>query len=468
MGGETDQFHPELVNDNQPVEPPGTPETGYHLTEDLADHAIRYLADLRGASPTTPFLLWFAPGACHAPHQAPKEYIERYRGRFDQGWDCWRQEVFARQVASGLLPDATELSERPSWVAPWDTLSQYEQRLAARLMEVYAGFLTHTDAQVARIIDFIEQVNETDDTIVMIMSDNGASAEGGAKGSFNEQYFFNFIPESLEENLQRIDDLGTPRANNHYPWGWAWAGNTPLKRFKRDTHEGGVADPLIFHWPALIGTEGGTRHQYVHAVDIMPTLLELIGVDPPASIAGVEQSPIEGVSFAATLDDALVPSSHITQYYEMLGSRALYHDGWKAVVFHTPPRMAYDGSDMTKSFDDDVWELYNVAEDFSEVHNLAVTHPAKLEELKALWWEEAERFQVLPLNNAPGAFGDDRYRARPSRVLRTGRSIGRGAGSPAQEPLLGHRRRSASLFGSTDYRRDRRPRQSRWRICDVP
>jgi arylsulfatase len=278
------------------------------------------------------------------------------------------------------------------------------------MMEVYAGFLTHTDAQVARILDFIEELDETDNTIVIVMSDNGASAEGGAKGSFNEQYFFNFIPESLEENLKRIDDLGTPRANNHYPWGWAWAGNTPLKRFKRDTHEGGVADPLIVHWPARLGTEGGTRHQYVHAIDLLPTLLDLIGIDPPASIAGVEQSPIEGISFAPTLNDPLIPERHVTQYYEMLGSRALYHDGWKAVVFHSPAFIAYDGTDTTKPFDEDVWELYHVAEDFSEVHDLALTEPAKLKELKELWWAEAEKFQVLPLNNQPGMFGDPRYR----------------------------------------------------------
>ena len=256
-----------------------------------------------GRRPSTPFLLWFAPGACHAPHQAPKEYIDRYEGQFDLGWDQWRDEVFERQVASGLLPEGTQLSERPSWVPAWDTLNPDERHLASRMMEVYAGFLSHTDAQVARVLDFIDDLGETDNTIVVVMSDNGASAEGGAKGSFNEQYFFNFIPESLEENLKRIDDLGTPRANNHYPWGWAWAGNTPLKRFKRDTHEGGVADPLIVHWPARIGTAGGTRHQYVHAIDLLPTLLELIGIEPPASIAGVEQSPIEGVSFAATLDD---------------------------------------------------------------------------------------------------------------------------------------------------------------------
>ena len=410
MGGETDQYHPELVRDNHPAEPPTTPEEGYHLTEDLTDNAIRYLADLRGAAPSTPFFLWFAPGACHAPHQAPADYIERYRGHFDQGWDQWREEVFARQLASGLLPAGTKLSDRPSWVPPWDTLSSDERLLATRLMEVFAGFLTHTDAQVRRILDFIDELGETDNTIVIVMSDNGASAEGGAKGSFNEQYFFNFIPESLEENLKRIGDLGTPRANNHYPWGWAWAGNTPLKRFKRDTHEGGVADPLIFHWPARLGTGGGTRHQYVHAIDVLPTLLELIGVEPPHSIAGVEQSPIEGVSFAATLADPGASSAHLTQYYEMLGSRALYHDGWKAVVFHTPPFVAYDGSDTTRPFDEDVWELYHVAEDFSEVDDLAAANPAKLEELKALWWVEAEKFQVLPLNNQPGRFGDPRYR----------------------------------------------------------
>ena len=417
MGGETDQYHPELVSDNHPVEPPLTPDDGYHLTEDLTDHAIRYLADLRGAAPATPFLLWFAPGACHAPHQAPAGYIESYRGHFDKGWDAWRDEVFARQLASGLLPVGTQLSERPSWVPAWDTLSPDERRLAARLMEVFAGFLTHTDAQVARLLDFVDELGESENTIVIVMSDNGASAEGGARGSFNEQYFFNFIPESLEENLERIDDLGTPKANNHYPWGWAWAGNTPLKRFKRDTHEGGVADPLIVHWPSRLGTGGGTRHQYVHAIDLLPTLLELIGIESPDSISGVEQSPIEGVSFASTLEDPVAPATHTTQYYEMLGSRALYHDGWKAVVFHTPPFIAYDGSDTSKPFDDDVWELYHVAEDFSEVDDLATSHPAKLEELKELWWVEAAKYQVLPLNNQPGRFGDPRYRRNRHEFL---------------------------------------------------
>ena len=410
MAGETDQYHPDLVYDNHPVEPPRSPEDGYHLTEDLADRAIQFVKDLRAVAPRKPFFLWFTPGACHAPHQAPAEFIAPYRGRFDHGWDRWREEVFARQVASGLLPPGTALSERPSWVPAWDSLSADERRLYARMMEVYAGFLTHTDAQVARVLGFVEQLAELENTLVLVMSDNGASAEGGPKGSFNEQYFFNFVPESLEENLRRIDDLGTPRANNHYPWGWAWAGNTPLKRFKRDTHEGGVADPLIVHWPKRLGTRGGTRHQYVHAIDVAPTILDLVGIAPPDSIGGHAQTPIEGVSFAHTLDAADAPSAHVTQYYEMFGSRALYHDGWKAVVFHPAPFIAYDGTDVSKPFDDDAWELYHVAEDFSEVRDLAAAEPAKLEQMKQLWWDEAATYQVLPLNNQPGRFTDRRHR----------------------------------------------------------
>ena len=409
MGGETDQYRPELVHDNHQIDPPRTPEEGYHLTEDLADRAIAFVRDLRATYPSKPFFLWFTPGACHAPHQAPPSYIDAYRGRFDMGWDRWREEVFARQNASGLLPPGTELSPRPSWVPAWDSLTADEKRLYARMMEVYAGFLTQTDEQIGRTLGFVEELGELDNNIVIAMSDNGASAEGGPRGSFNEQYFFNLQAESLEENLRRIDDLGTPRANNHYPWGWAWAGNTPLKRFKRDTHEGGVADPMIVHWPARIGRPGETRHQYIHAIDVLPTLLELIGIDAPSEINGVAQSAIEGVSFAGTLTDAAAPTKHLTQYYEMLGSRALYYEGWKAVTFHPAIIAAYDGTDVTKPFDDDVWELYHVAEDFSEVHDVAADHPGKLKELQDLWWSEAERYQVLPLNNQPWLHGDRRF-----------------------------------------------------------
>ncbi len=409
LGGETDQYHPDLIHDGHVVDPPKTPDEGYHLTEDLTDKAIGYVKDLRAYSPTKPFFLYYAPGACHAPHQAPKSFIDAYRGAFNQGWDTWREDVFARQMASGLLQPGTELSERPTWVPAWSTLSDDEKLLYTRLMEAYAGFLTHTDSEVGRLLDFIKSLGEFENTIVIIMSDNGASAEGGPKGSFNEKYFYNFVPESLAENLKRIDLIGSEHSNNHYPWGWAWAGNTPLKRFKRDTHEGGVCDPLIIHWPERLESKGETRHQYLHIVDMLPTLLDVIGVDAPTEINGVEQSAFNGVSFAHTLEDKNVPSKHITQYYEMLGSRALYHDGWKAVVFHPPGMLNYENGNVNGSFDDDVWELYNVANDFSECHDVAAQFPEKLKELQSLWWSEADKNQVLPLNNQPGRFGDRRF-----------------------------------------------------------
>jgi arylsulfatase A-like enzyme len=410
LGGETDQYHPDLVHDNHQVDPPSTPEQGYHLSEDLADRAIGYLADLRAFSADRPFLLYLAMGACHAPHHVPASYRERSRGRFDQGWDRWREEVFARQQASGLLPPGTRLSERPAWVAAWDSLSDDERRLYARMMEVFAGFLEHTDAQVGRVLDFVESLGELDNTVVLVMSDNGASAEGGPRGSFNENYFFNMVPESLEENLRRIDDLGGPDAHNHYPWGWAWAGNTPLKRWKRETHEGGVTDPLIVWWPQGLGQRGGVRHQYVHAIDVMPTLLDAIGIPPPTELAGVVQQPLDGASFRATFDDPAAPSPRSTQYYEMLGCRAIYDDGWKAVTFHPMVGYGYEGSDPMLPFDEDPWELYHVAEDLSETVDLAAAEPDRLRRLVDLWWSEAERNQVLPLNNQPGRHGDRRHR----------------------------------------------------------
>jgi len=443
LGGETDQYHPDLVYDNHQVDPPRTPEQGYHITEDLADKAELFINDLRAAHPEKPFFMWFAPGACHAPHQAPKNFIDAYRGKFDKGWDVWREEVFARQKKSGLLPSDTILSERPHWVPEWASLSGDEKKLYSRMMEVYAGFLTHTDAQVGRVVKHIESMGELDNTIVLVMSDNGASSEGGPKGSFNEMFYFNFIPESLEENIKRIDLLGTPEAHNHYPWGWAWAGNTPFKRWKRETHEGGVTDPLIVHWPKKLGAKGEVRTQYLHSVDVMPTLLELIGIEPPTHIAGVEQQPIEGVSFAHTLGDAKAQSKHVTQCYEMLGSRALYHDGWKAVVFHQLPGLpgvpSYDGSDPNISFDVEQWELYHVEKDIAETNDLAREHPEKLQEMIALWWELAEKQQILPLNNQPGRFGDKRYRQERYEYR-----PGIGAIPPLVAPML--RNRSFEIF----------------------
>ena len=394
FGGETHQFVPALVHDNHFVDPPRTYEDGYHLTEDLVDRAIEYLEDLRHVDVDKPWLLYLAPGACHSPHQAPREWIARYRGRFDAGWDRWRDAALRRQVASGLLPPHAALSPRPDWVPAWDDLSSEEHRVYARYMEAFAGLLSHTDAQVGRLVGWLERTGELDRTLVLVLSDNGASSEGGPVGSLNDARAWNLVPRTMEEAAERLDEIGGPRIHNNYPWGWTVAGNTPFRRWKRETHEGGVADPLIVSWPGGIGARGEVRSQYVHAIDIVPTILEVAGIDPPATIGGVEQRPIEGTSFAYSFADAAAPERHTTQYYEMFGCRALYHEGWKAVTYH-PIQSDDPGLDRA------AWELYDLRADPSECHDLAAEHPDRLQALVERWWIEAARHQVLPLDNRP-------------------------------------------------------------------
>jgi arylsulfatase A-like enzyme len=400
-GGETHQFVPTLFQDNHAVPPPGRPEDGYHLTVDLADRAIRYLGELRSVEPDKPFFLYFATGACHSPHHAPAEWIDRYRGQFDQGWDAWREATFARQQALGLVPASTRLTPRPPWVPAWNDLEPEDQRVAARFMECFAGFLSHADEQIGRVLDFVEELGEKDNTLTVLISDNGASAEGGARGSINDSRLWNGAPASAGELRRRIDELGTPSAHNNYPWGWTMAGNTPFKRWKREVHEGGVADPCIVRWPARIAARDAIRPQFAHAIDVLPTVLELLGIDPPSAIGGMPQRPIDGTSFRYLLDDGHAIGRHTTQYFEMFGSRGLYHDGWKAVTFKPLGPLYDDGLDPDAPFEDDVWELYHVAEDLSECDNVADVHPELLAELVDLWWREAERFQVLPLDNRP-------------------------------------------------------------------
>ncbi|MGZ6966662.1 MAG: arylsulfatase [Acidimicrobiia bacterium] len=400
-GGETHQFVPNLFQDNHAVLPPRTPEQGYHLSEDLAERAIQYLGEVRSVEPDQPFFLYFATGACHSPHHAPAEWIERYRGRFDAGWDAWREATFARQQAMGLLPDGTRLSPRPPWVPAWNDLQPEDQAVAARFMECFAGFLSHADAQIGRVLAFIDELGERDNTIVVLVSDNGASAEGGERGSINDARLWNGNPAGRRELRERVDELGTPTAHNNYPWGWTMAGNTPFRRWKREVHEGGIADPCIVHWPRGIAARGEIRHQFAHAIDVVPTLLDLIGIEAPRELADVAQSPIEGMSFAAALRAPDASPHHITQYFEMLGSRGIYHDGWKAVTFKPLGPMYNDGLDPDAPFEDDVWELYHVAEDFSECDDLAAQEPERLAALVDLWWEEARKYQVLPLDNRP-------------------------------------------------------------------
>ncbi|MFN3856633.1 MAG: arylsulfatase [Caulobacter sp.] len=392
MDAETDQYAPELVRDNTPIDPPGTFETGYHLTEDLVDQAIRYIADHTADAPARPWLTWLALGACHAPHQAPQELILKYDALFRRGWDVEREERLARQKAMGLVPADTRLPPRNDHVKAWDEHAPDEQRLFARLQGAFAAMLEHADQHLARLMAFLEASGQLDNTLVLVLSDNGASQEGGPLGMVNAMGPFNFRPEPIAEKIARIDDIGGPDTHSNFPWGWAMASNTPLRRYKQNTHGGGIRDPLVISWPARLPSDGSVRHQFAHACDIAPTLLELIGVTAPETIAGVPQAPLEGESFAASLADPGAPARGRPQYFEMFGHRGLWADGWKAVAYHPPGT----------PFDDDVWELYRLDLDFAETDDLATREPERLEALVRQWWDEAERNKVLPLDDRFG------------------------------------------------------------------
>ncbi len=406
MGGDTHQYYPELTADNHRVEPERTPEEGYHLTEDLTDKAITFIADAKQVAPNKPFFLYFATGAQHAPHHVPKEWSDKYKGVFDDGWDAYREKVFAKQKEMGLVPKDSELSRHDPDVQDWATLSADERRLYARMMEVFAGFLEHTDHHIGRLLDFLGEIGELDNTLIMLISDNGASAEGGPTGSVNENKFFNFVPDSLEQNLAAIDGIGGPKYFNHYPWGWTWAGNTPFRRWKRETYRGGVSDPLIVQWTKGIKARGEVRTQFAHAVDLVPTVLDALGIEAPGSIRGVAQSPIEGLSFAHTFDHPRVPSKHVTQYFEMMGHRAIYHDGWRAVCPWPGTSFTESGrqfgtpipAETLTELDATAWELYHVAEDATENHDLAGHERARLIEMIAQWYVEAGKYNVLPVD----------------------------------------------------------------------
>lgn len=435
LGGDTHQYYPDLVYDNHQVEAPRTPEEGYHLTEDLTDKAIHFVADSKQLAPDKPFFLYFATGAMHAPHQVPKGWADKYKGMFDDGWETYRQKVYRRQLEMGILPRGTQLSRHDPDVQYWSQLAENERRLYARMMEVFAGFLEHTDHHIGRLIGFLEQIGELDNTLIMAISDNGASAEGGPTGSVNENKFFNNVPESLEDNLKAIDDLGGPKHFNHYAWGWAFAGDTPFRRWKRETYRGGVSDPFIVHWPKGIQAKGEIRTQYAHAIDMAPTVLEALRIQPPAHIRGVTQSPIEGVSFAHTFTAANAVSRHKTQYFEMFAHRSIYHDGWRAVCPVPGPSFreagAYFGqAEMTPEklteLDARGWELYHVAEGFTETKDVAAQNRDKLIEMITLWYLEAGKYKVLPLDSrGVQRFADERpqlTRKRDTAVYYAGTS----------------------------------------------
>lgn len=392
MDAETDQFSPELVRDNTPIDAPGHFPDGYHLTADLVDESIRFVADHIADAPDQPWLLWLALGACHAPHQAPKDIIESYDAVFAEGWDVERARRLERQKALGIVPPETELPPRNDGVKPWADHSPDEQRVFTRLQSAFAGMLDHADRHLARLVAFLEEAGVKDDTLILVLSDNGASQEGGPLGFVNAMGPYNMKFEPMPEKLANIENIGGPDSHSNFPHGWAMASNTPLRRYKQNTHGGGIRDPLVISWKNGIAARGETRDQFAHASDFTPTLLDMLGVAPPEVIAGVPQMPIEGVSFAASITDPAAPAKDTPQYFEMFGHRGLWKDGWKAVAFH-PPGAA---------FENDRWELYHLDADFSETHDLAEQEPGRLKALVDEWWAQAERCKVLPLDDRFG------------------------------------------------------------------
>lgn len=399
IGGDTSQWNPAIIEGTKPIEPPHDAKD-YFFDRDLADRTIHWLRMQNATAPQRPFLAYYATGTAHAPHHAPADWIAKFKGKFDQGWDKVREETFARQQKLGIIPASAKLTERPSSVPAWDTLSADQKKVFARMMEVYAAALSHADYQMGRILDEIEAQGELDNTLVIyIQGDNGASAEGGMQGLLNEMTFFNAIQEDFSEVVRRVNELGGPNTFNHYPVGWALAMDTPFQWSKQiASHFGGTRNGLVISWPERIKNKGGIRSQFHHVIDIMPTILEAAGVEAPDSINGVEQKPIEGVSMAYSFDSESAPSKRTTQYFEMLGNRAIYHDGWVAAT--TPPTPPWSSAGSSTPVLDYSWELYNVKEDFSQSNNLAASNPDKLEELQELFWEEAEKYNVLPIDNS--------------------------------------------------------------------
>ncbi len=389
MQGETDQFYPELTCDNHPIDPPYSPEEGYHISEDLVDQAMALIRDQKSIYPNQPFFLYLAFGATHAPHQAPRKFIEKYRGRFDAGWDATREEWYQRQLEMGIIPSGTKLAPRNKGVRAWDRLSENQKKFALCLQEVFAGFLDHTDQQIGRLTSFLEQLGELDNTILILLSDNGASQEGSSTGVMDEFKFFNGVMEDINAIQDRLDEIGGPHSHSNIPWGWAQVGNTPLKWYKQNTFGGGVRDPLIIHWPKRIRDRGGIRNQFHFVSDIVPTILEVLDIEPPSNYKGIYQIPISGTSMVYTFDSPNVATQKNVQYFEMFGHRGIWIDGWKAVTYHT----------KGEPYKDEEWELYHLDEDFSECNNLASENPKKLRELIDLWWIEAGRYGVLPLDD---------------------------------------------------------------------
>jgi arylsulfatase A-like enzyme len=407
IGGDCNHWYPKLYLDRSPIDQPKLPQDGYHLSEDLREKAIEYIANHVSTAPDKPWLCYFSFGACHAPHHVAPAWIEKYRGRFDSGWDTYREVVLERQKRLGVVPENAQLAPMLEGVPSWGELSADQQRLYARMAEVYAGFLSHADAQIGEMVDFLESSGQLDNTLIFVfIGDNGSSGEGTLNGLFNEMSIAAGVEEDFEQVLGRIDQLGQPGSYNHYPVGWALAGNTPFRLCKQYTHFGGTRNPLVVHWPDGIAAKGELRSQFHHVIDIVPTILSAIGVEPPRTINSVQQALLEGVTMNYSFDDASMATNHSRQYFEMLGNRAIIDGRWKAVTYHG--RKPWENR-AAWSFDDDHWELYDLDSDPSECNDLMAGRDPKdlhdgtvkkLIELVSLWWSEAGRYGVLPLDDS--------------------------------------------------------------------
>jgi arylsulfatase len=415
IGGDSDQWHPALYENTRPIEPYlGNPD--YILDHDLADKAISWMQMQHALAPNKPWLLYYATGTAHAPHHAPKEWIAKYKGQFDQGWDKVREETLARQIKLGVVPPGTQLTKRPEQIPAWDTLSDDQKRLYARMMEVYAGALSYADNQIGRLVDAVEQSGQLDNTLVIfLMGDNGASAEGTLQGTTNEVGTAgNGVQESLPYLLSMIDELGGPKTYNHYPVGWAHAMDAPMQWTKQvASHFGGTRNDMVISWPARIKEKGGLRSQFCHVIDIVPTIYEAAGITPPTEMDGVKQKPLEGVSLVYTFDNAKAPPRHTSQYFELVGNRAMYKDGWIAST--TPLRLPWVTVGQEPNPDDFKWELYNVNEDFSQANDLAAKNPDKLKELQAAFDVEAKKYNVYPLDSSFASRADPAIRPSLTR-----------------------------------------------------
>lgn len=447
IGGETNQWYPALYEGTKAVEPEKTPEEGYHLTEDMTNKAINWVRQQKSLMRDKPFFIYFAPGATHAPHHVPKEWVDKYKGKFDRGWDVLREDTFARQRKLGVIPPDCKLTERHPEIPAWNTISPVMQKVLARQMEVYAGFMEHTDHHVGRLIDALKDLEILDETLVfLIIGDNGASAEGSLQGCFNELAPLTGFPqlETAEYLTERLDKLGGPEAYNHYAVAWAHALDTPYQWTKQvASHFGGTRNGTIVHWPKGIKAKGELRTQFHHVIDVAPTILELAGIPQPLSVNGVQQHPIEGVSMAYAFNDPAAAERRETQYFEMLGNRGIYHKGWTAVTRHRTPWLT--GDVKVVAFDDDVWELYDTTKDWTQSKNVAKENPEKLHELQRLWLIEAVKYNVLPLDDRMALRANADIAGRPQLTTGTRQLLFGGMGRLSEGSIVNYKNKSHSV-----------------------